>query len=429
MDPHIESLTDLALRQTKSEITKLIDHPALLEKLYRQNPSRFREAFQELYPESSDSVTVQIWQARLGPENEALPQHSFKEMSFLILLCLFAGLIAKMPDWFDWNPDVYYPRNLGFILFPFLSLYFAWRKKMQMKYIAWIGLAIAVCAFYLNALPQSNSDTIVLASIHMPVLLWALFGLCFAGTSIRDTKWKLDFLRFNGDLIVMSGLLFLAGALCTVLTFGMFEFIGLHIEELYMHSIGIWGLASIPIVASYLVDVYPSIVQKISPLIAKLFTPIVLLILLTFLIAMVTAGKDPYNDRNFLLICNVVLIAVMALVLFSLAENSKKININKPELLLLLSLSLVSMMINGIAFSAILYRIHSWGFSPNRICVLSSNFLIFMNLSLLSFQLFKSLRYGQAVEYIGIRMVQYLPVYVLWAATVCFLFPLLFGFQ
>ena len=43
-----------------------------------------------------------------------------------------------------------------------------------------------------------------------------------------------------------------------------------------------------------------------------------------FLVAIIFTGKDPYNDRDFLLIFNGVLIGVMALILFSLGEATKQ---------------------------------------------------------------------------------------------------------
>jgi len=53
------------------------------------------------------------------------------------------------------------------------------------------------------------------------------------------------------------------------------------------------------------------------------FTPLVLTTLVIYLIAVIGTGKDPYNDRDFLLIFNLLLIGVMAIILFSIAETSK----------------------------------------------------------------------------------------------------------
>ncbi|GAB1374555.1 hypothetical protein MASR1M46_14410 [Bacteroidales bacterium] len=61
---------------------------------------------------------------------------------------------------------------------------------------------------------------------------------------------------------------------------------------------------------------------KVSPVIAKIFSPLVLIMLLVFLSAMAFSGKDPYNDREFLIIFNALLVGVMAIIFFSVAESS-----------------------------------------------------------------------------------------------------------
>lgn len=81
----------------------------------------------------------------------------------------------------------------------------------------------------------------------------------------------------------MSALLVLAGALFTGINIGLFELIGLHIQEFYGKHIAVWGLSAIPILSTYLVLNNPQLVNKISPLIARIFMPLVFVTLLVFL--------------------------------------------------------------------------------------------------------------------------------------------------
>src|SRR5690554_1962492 len=154
------------------------------------------------------------------------------------------------------------------------------------------------------------------------------------------------------------------------------------------HFVGIFGIAAAPIVGTYLTQTNPQLVGKVSPVIAKLFSPLVTVMLAVYLIAILYSGKDPYNDRDSLLLFNGLLVGVLALIFFSIAESSKTSK-NHVEILILFLLSIVTIIVNGVALSAILYRISEWGFTPNRTAVLGSNLLILINLLLVTTKLFK----------------------------------------
>jgi hypothetical protein len=150
--------------------------------------------------------------------------------------------------------------------------------------------------------------------------------------------------------------------------------------------------------------------------------------LVAYLIAIVYSGKNPYNDREFLMIFNVLLIGVMAIIFFSIAESSKT-GKNIAEVWILFLLSIVTIIVNGIALSAILFRISEWGFTPNRTAVLGGNILILINLLLVTAQLFKVISKKDNIAGVGRVISFYLPIYCVWAIFVTFLFPLIFGFK
>ncbi len=150
--------------------------------------------------------------------------------------------------------------------------------------------------------------------------------------------------------------------------------------------------------------------------------------LVTYLVAMVYSGKDPYNDREFLLIFNALLIGVMAIIFFSVAETSRT-DKSRAEIWVLLLLSVLTVIVNGIALSAILFRISEWGITPNRAAVLGGNVLILINLLLVTVQLCRAVK--KKADITGVRKVIafYLPVYCAWVTIVTFVFPFLFGFR
>jgi hypothetical protein len=290
-------------------------------------------------------------------------------------------------------------------------------------------LAILIAVIYINVLPDnSKSDTLILSCIHLPLFLWALLGYTFVGDSLRSYNKRLDFLRYNGDLVVMTTIILIAGAILTGITIGLFSLIKVHIQEFYFQYIVVWGLAASPIVGTYLVQTNPQLVNRVSPIIAKVFTPLVLTTLVIYLIAVIGTGKDPYNDRDFLMIFNMLLIGVMAIILFSIAETSKHSD-NKVGTTLLLGLSMVTIIVNGIALSAILFRISEWGITPNRLAVLGGNILILTNLIMVTYRLFKMIRDRNEIENVEKSIATFLPIYSLWTMIVTFIFPLIFNFK
>lgn len=413
----------------RAAIVKHLDDPAYLETLYRKNKSEFKEAFISIYPDLDKSSSATFWNERLNYESNSISWGTQSDLFFVVIASFLAGLIAKSPDLFSISDEFFFPRNIGFIVFPFLSAFFIWKNKASTKMIAILGAVIGASMIYINLLPDSpDSDTLFLACIHLPILLWMLLGVAFSGNEYRNFSRRLEFLRFNGDGIVMIGILAIACGIVSGITFGLFELIGINIEPFFENYLIVFGLPAIPIVATFLTYTNPQLVNKVSPIIAKLFSPVVLVMLLVYLGAIIYSGKDPYNDREFLLLFNSLLIGVMALIFFSVAEGTDKKKLGLDFWIIFL-LSIVTIIVNGIALSAILFRIAEWGFTPNRLAVLGSNILMLIHLLMIALKLYKTIAGKSDRIAVGKAIVHYIPVYLVWIALVVFLFPLIFDFQ
>lgn len=412
----------------QQEILNNINHPSQLEKLYRQDKSAFKNAFNQLYPEMDNTPITEVWNERLNYETEGISFGSKTEILFIVIASVVAGLIAKIPMYTSIDADFFYPRNMAFIVFPLLTFYFAWKQKQSVSKTIPIFIAFILSLIYINGLPNTNSDTTLLACIHLPLFLWTVLGYTFVGRKLKDYKERFNFLRYNGDLVIMTGLMLIAGGLLTAITLGLFTLIDIRIEEFYFEYIVVGGLAASPLVGTYLVRSNPQLVNKVSPVIAKVFTPLVLITLVAYIIAIVYTGKDPYRDREFLLIFNLLLIGVMAIILFSVAETTKNAK-TKVTTILLLLLSSVTIIVNGIALSAIVFRISEWGITPNRLAVLGGNILILTNLLLVAYKLFRASRNRVGLEQVEKTIAKFLPVYSIWTILVVFVFPVLFGFR
>ena len=411
------------------EITQQLGNPAQLEILYRKNKTAFREAFNTLYPQLKENAVAQSWNERLNYKQEDFILANKNELIFVALATFIAGMVAKIPDLTGIKPDYFFPRNISFIVFPVLIAFFAWRQHLSNAKLIFPVLAIAISALYINILPNNpNSDTLILACIHLPLLLWTVLGFSYAGKEWNSPAKRISFLRYNGDLVVMCAVLALSGGLFSALTFGLFELIGIKIEEFYGKYIVVFGAPAIPILGTYLVQNNPQLVNKISPVIARIFTPLVFIMLLVFLGAILVTAKDPYNDREFLLIFNVLLIGVMALIVFSVTEATKTAA-GKFNLFILFGLSVLTIIANGVALSAIAFRVLEYGITPNRLAVMGGNLLIFINLLIVSLSLFKAFKGQSGLEKVENSIATYLPVYGFWTVVVIYLFPIIFGYR
>ncbi|WP_290790772.1 hypothetical protein [Flavihumibacter sp. UBA7668] len=410
----------------KTEILANINQPEQLEKMYRNNKSGFRKAFGELDLNQMDRNLASFWNARLSFNKEEGDWVNSKDLIRILLLAVLAGLLARIPDIFSIEEEFYYSRNLGFILFPALILFFGWKRQLSIRSIAGLSISIITSLVFINWLPgNSSTDTVVLSSIHMILFLWSLLGFTFIGGKMGPAENRLEFLRYNGDLVVMTTLILIAGGILTGVTIGLFSLIGFNIEEFYFKHIVVSCLPAAPILATWLIQTNPQLVGRVSPVIARLFSPLVLVMLIIYLGAILYSGKDPYNDREFLLMFNGLLIGVMAILFFSVAENSRSKK-SVIETWMLFLLAAITVIVNGIALSAILFRIAEWGITPNRAAVLGGNMLILLNLVIVTIQLFGVVRKKADFTSVSNAIALYLPVYFIWTIIVTFLFPIFF---
>lgn len=413
-----------------------LNSPYQLEKMYRENKAAFKRAFESIYPDIQHHMASQVWHERLHFEQEKISWGTKNELSFIISLAAVAGIIVNIPDWMLMiderlyiNLDYFYTRHLGFLFLPMLMAYFAWRRQLGTTKSAPLVAGVIISAVYMNLLPDnSTSDTLGLACIHMPLLMWALLGYSFTGRDFKSYSERINFLRFNGDLVILTTIILIAGGILSGVTFGLFSLIDINIENFYFPNVMKWGIVAAPIVGSYLVQANPQLVKNVSPVIAKVFTPLVLITLVIYLAAIVYTGKNPYDDRDFLIIFNLLLIGVMAIILFAITETARNTAARWNHLLLFV-LSIVTIVVNAVALSAIIFRISEWGITPNRLAVLGGNLLILINLIMVTYRLMHTLKDPRELEKVENSIAAFLPVYTLWTVVVIFIFPVLFNFR
>jgi hypothetical protein len=416
------------------KIKENISNPEMLERLYRDDRKSFESGFEEIYPEIESSEMAKFWKIRLNFDKTPDKIKRFPESDILIMIavCLIAGFLIKIPGLFNINLSkfFFYEKNAGIIVFFGLTLYAIWiNKNFSPKRLLIIFLAFVVPVIYINLLPSDrDSASINLAYIHLPLLMWCSYGLVFIDFNFKVKSQRIEYIKYNGDLAIMAALILIAGGILAGITIGLFNAINIRIQKFYMDNIVIVGLVSVPIVATFILKNFTTMTNKIAPIIANIFSPMVLLTLIIYLIAIAITGKDPYNDRGFLLIFNIMLLGVMGIIVFSISETSI-IRKQKFNEIVLFILSIITVIIDLIALSAIFYRLIEYGPTPNRLAVLGSNILIFVNLVLIMIDLYKISFKEMVIDKVELTISKYLPVYIIWILIVIFGFPLIFGMK
>jgi hypothetical protein len=416
----------------RQRIKKNINRPEILEKLYRENKEAFILAFESIYPEIEKYDAAWFWKVRLDYDKPParIGRSRKSDIPILVAVCIIASAIAEIPKIFNISETDFhfYQKNLGLIAFFGLSLYeILINRTIRTSRIILLLSLFLIPALYINFLPSDAlSHSINLAYLHLPLLMWCVYGLVYINFSIRDKRKVVDYIKYNGDLAAMGSLIVIAGMVLTGFTIALFGAIDIHVETFYGNYVVIAGIVSAPVVTAFIIKKYPAIANRIAPVIASIFSPLVLVVLLIYLAVLPFSTRDPYNDREFLLVFNLMLIGVTGIIVFSVSEISRTKRKQFSKIVLFI-LSIVTIIINLIALSAIFYRLGEYGISPNKIAVLGSNILIFINLLLIMIDLYRVNFRNEGIEKVELTISRYLPFYMAWTAIVVFAFPAVFS--
>jgi hypothetical protein len=404
-----------------------------LESRYRGSRAEFTRAFPEALKSAPDSAILQAWQERLFFEErvadgEPVSRLCARDIWLTAALSLLAGTLAKLPQWFPGvNAERFYARNLcGIVAFALIA-WFCTQRLSRRGVLALVLLAAAL--FYLNFLPDNpKSASVYLALLHAPFFFWSLVGFAFLGGAWRNLPGRMDYLRYNGELLVYTTVVLLGGMVLTGITFALFQMIDVKIEEWYMKYVVVYGAIASPIVATLLVEKVVGDRFKIAPLLAKVFTPLFLVTGVAYLGAMALKQKNLFTDREFLIAFNVLLLVVLGLCVFSISERGSKDSAGAMDWMNI-GLVAVTLAIDAVALAAILFRVSTYGFSPNRIAVLGANLLVFVHLAGILFHYLRFVRKTQGFESLEKWIAGYLPAYTAWSLAVMVGFPLAFRFR
>jgi hypothetical protein len=355
------------------------------------------------------------------------------ETLVVLILAIAAALAIKVPELFgvrmDGDDETFYVRNISLFVLPLLTGYFAWKRGLNAATCVWLALAFAAAALFANVFPfATGSNTEALTALHMPIALWLVVGVAYAGGRWFAGGARMDFVRFSGELFIYYVLIALGGGVLTAFTIMMFNAIGIEAEWFAERWLIPCGAMAAVIVGSWLVEAKQSVIENMAPVLTKLFTPLFTVVLLVFLVTMAWTGSPIDVKREVLIAFDLLLALVVGLVLYAASARDPEA---PPDFFDGLQLLLVvsALVVDAVALAAIAARISEFGFTPNRVAALGENLILLANLAGSAWLYARFLRKRGSFAALERWQIAYLPVYSVWAAFVVIAFPPVFGYR
>ena len=374
-----------------------------------------------------------LWKQLVVVPSDSGDKRARARTDAIVVFCLAvaAAVLIKVPALFGIQLDgdaSFYARNLSLFVLPLLTGYFVWKRRLDTGTLRWLALAFVAAAVFANVYPFApDGSTEALTALHLPIALWLVVGIAYAGGRWREVGGRMDFIRFSGELFIYYVLIALGGGVLTAFMAMIFQSIGIDIEPFFESWLLPCGAAGAVVVASWLVEAKQSVIENMAPVLTRLFTPLFAAVLVTFLGAMLWTGRGVGIERNVLIAFDLLLVVVLGLLLYSVSARDPR---SSPGAFDVVQVVLVvsALLADAVALWAIAARITEFGFSPNRVAALGENVILLVNLAWSAVLYIRFLRGRGSFTGLERWQTDYLPVYAVWAAIVVIVFPPVFGY-
>ena len=232
------------------------------------------------------------------------------------------------------------------------------------------------------SLRTDDGYTEALTALHLPIALWLVVGIAYAGGRWSQVAGRMDFIRFSGELFIYYVLIALGGGVLTAFTAVIFKAIGIDAEP-FISDRGCCR-AERPgpsLVASWLVEAKQSVIENMAPVLTRLFTPLFAAVLVAFL---GTAAVDRTRGRRRAERADRRSTCCWWWSSACCSTPSPPATPHRPPGafdVLQVVLVVSALFADAVALWAIAARITEFGFSPNRVAALGENVILLVNLA------------------------------------------------
>ena len=433
------------------EIRKAKSDPQKLEQLYQtaQNEGQtdfFQSALLTCYEETPDNLLFAAWFYRFQ-QTEAVPEKPRRGINWALAvpLSIMTGLIfwalsdfqnLSLFDHFPhlvlwWSPIA----TMSALIFMVVTA-----RKNYLRGIA-LGMGLLITAAYVMmvtpglGVPWNINNYLDLAAIHIPLLCWIALGITVLGfkSNVSD---RFAFLIKSIEVMITAGLYLIAGIVFGGITLGMFEALSITLPDLWIRLIAAGGFGLLPVMA--IASVYdPNLApseqdfhQGLSKFIAtmmRLLLPLTLGVLVIYIFVIPFNFLQPYENRDVLIVYNLMLFAIMGLLLGATPIRGDDLSIQLQKWLRngIVAVAILAEMVSLYALSATVYRTIVGGLTINRLTIIGWNSI---NIGILFWLIFRQFKDARQKWADSLQMVFSLAtnVYLVWSLFLMVAIPWLF---
>ena len=400
------------------EIQAAKNEPHKLEQLYQiaQKDGQtevFQSALLACYTDDPDNLLYAAWFYRFQQTTDTAEKtHRVVNWALAIPLSILTGLIFWLLSDIEnliyldhiphlalwWSPIA----TMSALIFMAVTA-----KKNQVRALA-LGLGLLAAAAYAMMVapgldvPWKINHYLDLAAIHIPLLCWIALGISVLGLkSTREDRFA--FLIKSIEVMITAGLYLIAGIVLGGITIGMFAALSITIPDIWLRLIAAGGIGLLPVMA--VASVYdPALApseqdfdQGLSKFIAtmmRLLLPLTLGILVIYIIVIPFYFFLPFNNRDVLIVYNLMLFAIMALLLGATPISGADLSLQLQKWLRLgiITVAILAGLVSLYALSATVFRTIDGGWTINRLTIIGWNSINICILFWLIYKQFKDSR-------------------------------------
>jgi hypothetical protein len=319
---------------------------------------------------------------------------------FMIAISSFRGLER------DFMPAIFWLAGPLSALFVLTYLTIVGHKNWRLSALISL-LLLAAAGYVLLIYPQLGTEFfqeqyLTLMIMHLPLLAWAGIG-AFLMSRHRDPENRFAFLIKSLEVFIVGGLFVIAGFLFTGITAGLFQALDVELPEEVLRLFFAGGLGFIVVVAAAVIynPAEPPIRQdfdeglsKLVALLMRVLLPLTLIVGLVYLVFILFNFRAPFDNREVLVIYNIMLFAIIALLVGATPLSLKEISPRLARWLRwgIIAVAALALLVSLYALTAIIYRTSIDRLTPNRLAFIGWNIV---NIGLLMVLLFLQFRGGK----------------------------------
>lgn len=419
--------------------------PRRLEELYQaarreDETEAFTSALLACHEASPDNVLYAAWYYRLGQTQEDRVAGRSVNWKLAVPLSIVMGLIY----WILSDPSLEFDDHTPYFFliwaliggcFAIAFLTFTSGEHRDRSLLTAAGLVVAGVYVTLFTLPSGHTYYRDLMLFHLPLLAWMGVGLSVLGIASEPGE-RFAFLAKSFEVFVTGGVYLIAGGIFAGVTLGMFEALGVTLQETVMRLLLAGGLGLIPVLT--VASVYDPLVRpavqrfeqgvgKLISTLMRLLLPLTLLVLIIYLLIIPFNFMEPFRKREVLIVYNGMLFAIMGLLVGVTPVREGKLSQKHQATLRhgILAVAFLTVLVSLYALSAIISRTLDDRLTVNRLAVIGWNSI---NTGILCLLIYKQLKDGPAAWIRSLQSTFSVGAigYVVWTIFLILAIPLLF---